>query len=755
MAAYAQLSATLGNFEDRLKSKRVSFEVLKALTKANDEGREKALAAIFAGTTLAARDIENVSREVGRRWKPDFEILQMKALDTLRQEFERRIPNGAKLLYEAMKTYLTLGSENREAGRTRVMELAQNLLADIVFIHGDISIPMEDWAHVELDDPLKRKFAEGHYAVKEIAAGNFVDKFPAVFPSGFRGPDEMLAKMISPWRSEESIWFLTGETEVSVNEQRVSAKRRLSAIEICSGIGGLALGLRAAGFNLKGLYDCDPDAINVLRANRPEWNSKPLDIKKHKGQFFDEVETLLSNGSKLDLLAGALPWKHWDRGKVGAKDPADLFDVIEEFVTRFRPNAFLFETVDGFRGPDHLYHFREFGTKYKELGYEVEIFAPDYADFGIVENRDKIFLVGIQRDFAENFRLPLPTTLKHEPIGKLMWNSVFAECTRPTIVAGNTFRLSGPLGPRVPPAELQKILDTRAKHQAAFDKWAVGWLKDFGHHTSIPPLARGLKYWSAKRPTLPDSTATFPVEAAASQKRKRGRPAIHRPRLDYKIMTNQNIDRRWKAYGIEVDARELALPKVDGAARGNVGLSIPLLKEFLGLPQNWKMIGNKELIFNQLCEATPPKIALAVGSAIHQALTGGINSLDPRQDAISTMTRSWFPSPAQFLERYQDPKRKLANLWREGILAMKSDVAGNTAADQKWPEDDLREESFGYDYKSYLSELSAMIELRKFQEREIEIEAAIEKILPKPDPKDDENYSETHADYDPSLFDPH
>ena len=62
-----------------------------------------------------------------------------------------------------------------------------------------------------------------------------------------------------------------------------------TTIELFAGAGGLALGVEKAGFHTIGLVECNKDACDTLRNNRPEWNVICDDIANVSGQDLEQL----------------------------------------------------------------------------------------------------------------------------------------------------------------------------------------------------------------------------------------------------------------------------------------------------------------------------------------------------------------------------------------------------------------------------------------------------------------------------------
>src|SRR5271157_229812 len=76
-----------------------------------------------------------------------------------------------------------------------------------------------------------------------------------------------------------------------------SSKRVFSALELCAGGGGAAIGLERAGFSHVALVDNNPHACATLRQNRPYWNVIEADMTKFDPSYWCGI----------DLLSGGLP----------------------------------------------------------------------------------------------------------------------------------------------------------------------------------------------------------------------------------------------------------------------------------------------------------------------------------------------------------------------------------------------------------------------------------------------------------------
>ena len=71
----------------------------------------------------------------------------------------------------------------------------------------------------------------------------------------------------------------------------------LSALELCAGGGGQALGLEMAGFDHAAVVEYEAQFCATLRANRPAWNVINDDIRNLRGKDFRGLDLLAAGVS--------------------------------------------------------------------------------------------------------------------------------------------------------------------------------------------------------------------------------------------------------------------------------------------------------------------------------------------------------------------------------------------------------------------------------------------------------------------------
>lgn len=230
----------------------------------------------------------------------------------------------------------------------------------------------------------------------------------------------------------------------------------LTFVDVCSGAGGLALGLERAGFEPRLLLDKDTDACRTLRANRPHWNVLQADLLD-----FDPTEHPVSYD--VDLLAAGLPRVKSSATvkRLDSRVEERLLEATVYLVHAIRPRAVLVENVPGLAHSDEYQQFRDFArAELIHLGYEFSWFVMNALDFGVPQSRKQGVLAAVERHRAAAFRPPTPTVREPTTVGVALGPSMAsrgwqdaarwaaqADRPAPTLVGGSKNRGGADLGP--------------------------------------------------------------------------------------------------------------------------------------------------------------------------------------------------------------------------------------------------------------------------------------------------------------------
>lgn len=178
--------------------------------------------------------------------------------------------------------------------------------------------------------------------------------------------------------------------------------KELEIVSLFSGIGGFELGLKELG-KVIWANEWDKFAGQTYQANFPHHNLLAKDIRKVK------VEDIPSH----DLLVGGFPCQTFsvaqtDKSKQGLNDPrGHLFKEILRIVEYHKPMWILLENVKGLTFKNNKETFDLILNSLKDLGYQVNWQILNAKDFGLPQNRERVFIVG--NLLRIDFTFPQPT----------------------------------------------------------------------------------------------------------------------------------------------------------------------------------------------------------------------------------------------------------------------------------------------------------------------------------------------------------
>ncbi|RCW17630.1 DNA (cytosine-5-)-methyltransferase [Streptococcus gallolyticus] len=194
-------------------------------------------------------------------------------------------------------------------------------------------------------------------------------------------------------------------------------------IDLFAGIGGTRLGFQLTG-RTKSIFSSEIDkfAIKTYKAN---YGDIP------KGDITTINETDIPDH---DILVGGFPCQAFSQAgkKLGFEDTrGTLFFEIARIIKAKRPKAFLLENVKNLKGHDKGRTFKVIESTLKNMDYEVYNALFKAKDFGVPQNRERIYIVGFDKKQVKNyadFEFPTPL-LTPTRLGNILEKNVLDKYT--------------------------------------------------------------------------------------------------------------------------------------------------------------------------------------------------------------------------------------------------------------------------------------------------------------------------------------
>lgn len=176
-----------------------------------------------------------------------------------------------------------------------------------------------------------------------------------------------------------------------------SSKKKLKAIDLFCGAGGLTLGLQQAGFEVIGAVEILPIAAETYKKNHPKVDLQTSDIRDLSPELLMKKWDLKKG--ELDLIAGCPPCQGFSsirtRNKSSSVEDArnDLVFEYIKFVQVFLPKAVMMENVPALARDQRI---DEVVLKLSKLGYQVDdstVQVQDAANFGVPQRRRRMIMM--------------------------------------------------------------------------------------------------------------------------------------------------------------------------------------------------------------------------------------------------------------------------------------------------------------------------------------------------------------------------
>lgn len=404
---------------------------------------------------------------------------------------------------------------------------------------------------------------------------------------------------------------------------------KLNFIDLFAGASGMSEGFIKAGFNPISHIEMDKDAcdsiktravyhyltkegkekiyIDYLKGNisREElYDQVPKEVLDSvlnieitddsiKG-IFSKIDTLLQE-EKVDLIIGGPPCQAYSllgRHQENIEnDPRNkLYIQYGRFLKQYDPKAFVFENVPGLLSANKGQHFKNLKAYFRKLGYEVYHDTLDASDYGVLQARKRIIIVGWKKDI--DFGFPE------------------IEKTNKAFVVNDIFRDL----PKLKPGEARQIANYTVEKNEYLEKFELRNGVDFvTQHISRPHNERDLKIYKIainkwnnnnerlKYPDLPTELKSHKNETSFIDRYK----VVNGNGVSHTVVAHIAKDGH---YYIHPDVKQCRSISVREAAR---------LQSF---PDDFYFEGSRSAAFKQIGNAVPPLMAYAIAKSINELL---------------------------------------------------------------------------------------------------------------------------------------
>lgn len=206
----------------------------------------------------------------------------------------------------------------------------------------------------------------------------------------------------------------------------------MNLISLFSGCGGLDLGFERAGFKIPVANEFDKAIWATFKVNHPNSHLVERDVRQVTR---DELSQYIDG--EVDGIIGGPPCQSWsEAGSLrGIKDArGQLFFDYARILKEFKPKFFLAENVRGMLANRHTEAVQNILSLFAEAGYDVSLTLVNAKDYGVAEERKRVFYIGFRKDLDIKFMFPKGSTCDDE--GKITLRDVIWDLQDTAVPSG-------------------------------------------------------------------------------------------------------------------------------------------------------------------------------------------------------------------------------------------------------------------------------------------------------------------------------
>jgi DNA (cytosine-5)-methyltransferase 1 len=403
-------------------------------------------------------------------------------------------------------------------------------------------------------------------------------------------------------------------------------------IDLFAGASGMSEGFVRSGFNPIAHIEMDSEACSTIRTRAAYHYLKSIDQKDLYYDYisgkidretlykaipsyildsvlnieisdetvensFNSIKDLLKQQKEktIDLIIGGPPCQAYSligRHQIDVKnDPRTLlYKQYGKYLDEFKPKVFVFENVPGLLSADGGSHYKNLNTYLGEKGYTLHAKTLDASDYGVLQSRKRVIIVGWRNDY----KLSFPEIDVHEKTWKI--ENIFSDL------------------PKLKPGEDKKVAKYASKTNDYLKKYGIRNGIDYvTHNIARPHNDRDLEIykfainqWNTegvrlKYPDLPEALRTH----------KNTESFLDR----FKVVDSKGVSHTVVAH-IAKDGHYYIHPDIEQCR----SISIREAARIQSFPDDFYFEGSRTAAFKQIGNAVPPLMAYAIAQQIKELL---------------------------------------------------------------------------------------------------------------------------------------
>lgn len=410
----------------------------------------------------------------------------------------------------------------------------------------------------------------------------------------------------------------------------MALKKKYTVIDLFAGAGGLSEGFVQAGFAPIAHVEMDKDACNTLRTRccyhylrtnnqldiyykylkneitrETLYASVPAEVTNAVinveisdntiNEIFDKIK-LLTKERKIDMIIGGPPCQAYSllgrHRKTMEDDPRTLLYLqYGKFLKEFKPMGFVFENVPGLLSAKKGEHFQNLQDYFDELGYKVHYEMLDASDYGVLQIRHRIILVGWKKE--KDLGYPVIEQKRASAVINDILNDL------PKLKAGEVKKVAKY---RTPSNSYLQESGIRSKE----DEFVTENISRPVNENDANIYACAIKMWDKKHIRIKYTDLPYEYKTQKNEKSFLDR---------FKVVDGQGYAHTVVAH-LAKDGHYYIHPSLDDCR----SISVREAARMQSFPDNFYFEGSRSAMFKQIGNAVPPLMAKSIAESIKKLL---------------------------------------------------------------------------------------------------------------------------------------